>query len=90
MSAEVTRPIFVDDRLESYQTFFDHAWATKIDTLATGTKLELPVFNLCINWKAAANTCIGPWLICKSLSGFWNGFVQRVSLLPSRWLMPVR
>ena len=72
----ITHTIFVDDRLESYQTFFDHAWATTIDTLATGTKLESPIFNLCVSWKAAANTCVLPWLICDSVSEFSAGFTM--------------
>ena len=54
MSGGITHTIVVDERLESYTTFFDHTWAANIDTLVVGTKLEVPVFNLCINWKAAA------------------------------------
>jgi hypothetical protein len=76
MSSGITHNIVIDDRLESYTSFFDHAWARNIDTLAAGTKLELPVFNLCINWKAAVNNCIGPWLICSSVSGFAGGFAR--------------
>jgi hypothetical protein len=76
MSSGIIHPIFVDDRLESYQTFFDHTWATTIDSLAAGTKLELPIFNLCVSWKAAANTCVLPWLMCNSVSGFSTGFAM--------------
>ncbi len=76
MSGGITYPIFVDEELESYQTFFDHTWAANIDKLAAGTKLESPIFNLCVNWKAAANTCIGPWLICNSVSEFSAGFAM--------------
>jgi hypothetical protein len=66
--------IFIDERLESYQTFFDHGWSASIDTLVAGTKLERPIFNLCVSWKAAANTCILPWLMCDSVSRFSAGF----------------
>ena len=76
MSEGITYTIFVDEELESYQTFFDHTWAANINKLAAGTKLESPIFNLCVNWKAAANTCIGPWLICNSVSRFSAGFAM--------------
>jgi hypothetical protein len=74
MSSGFTHGIRIDDRLESYTTFFDHAWARTIDDLGRGTKLETPVFNLCISWKAAANTCVLPWLMCTSVSDFSIGF----------------
>jgi hypothetical protein len=76
MSGGITQTIVIDERLESYKTFFDHAWAENIGKLAAGTKLESPVFNLRINWKAAANTCVVPWLICTTVSGFSAGFVM--------------
>jgi hypothetical protein len=76
MSGGITHRIFVDDPLESYQTFFDHTWVENIDTMVAGTKLERPIFNLCVSWKAAANTCILPWLICDSVSEFSVGFTM--------------
>ena len=76
MSGGITQTIVIDERLESYRTFFDHVWAEKIGKLAAGTKLESPVFNLRINWKAAANTCVVPWLICTTVSGFSAGFAM--------------
>ena len=75
MSGGPLYPMVVDERLESYSTFFDHSWAKAIDKLAIGTKLEVSVFNLAVNWKAAANTCVVPWLICTSVSGFVSTFL---------------
>jgi hypothetical protein len=76
MSGNLIHNIVVDDRLESYTTFFDHAWAATIDKLALGTKLEVPVFDLLVSWRAAANTCLLPWLTCTSVSGFSTGFAM--------------
>ena len=76
MSGDITHTIVVDERLDSYRTFFDHTWAENIGKLAAGTKLESPVFNLRVNWKAAANTCVVPWLICTTVSGFSAGFAM--------------
>ena len=74
--SSINHPIVIDERLESYATFFDHAWAKTIDDLACGTKLEAPVFKLCISWKAAANTCVLPWLMCTSVSNSLVGFAM--------------
>ena len=76
MSSGIVHNIVVDERLESYTTFFDHAWAASIDNLAIGTKLETPVFDLLVNWRAAANTCILPWITCTSVSGFSTGYAM--------------
>jgi hypothetical protein len=76
MSGGITQTIVIDERLDSYKTFFDHAWAENIGKLAATTKLKSPVFNLRVNWKAAANTCVVPWLICTTVSGFSTGFAM--------------
>src|SRR5207253_2041712 len=72
MAVEATKNIKIDPRVDSYKTFFDHAWARKLDELVAGSKLAEPVFSLCINWKAAANTHLMPWLKVGNLKGLWG------------------
>ena len=52
----------IDPNYDSYQSFFDHAWAQGLDQLAAGTPFAEVVFNLCAAWKAVANTHRLPWL----------------------------
>ena len=66
----------IDERLESYKTFFDHDWARRIMDLAAGTKLDDCVFSLCVNWKAAANTHIVPWFTVTSMGHFAEGMTK--------------
>jgi hypothetical protein len=61
------------DQLESYKSFFDHRWAQRISALTRGTKLDVAVFALCMNWKAAANTHLLPWLIVEMLVKLLHG-----------------
>lgn len=65
--------IVIDERLESYRTFFDHTWADRFVTLTGDTKLDDAAFSLCINWKAAANTHLVPWFTVTGLSQFAHG-----------------
>lgn len=76
MSSSLTHKILIDERLESYRSFFDHNWAKDILSLAAGTKLDDAAFSLCINWKAAANTHLVPWFAVGGFSQFVNGFLR--------------
>ena len=66
----------IDERLESYTTFFDHDWARRIMDLAAGTRLDDCVFSLCVNWKAAANVHIVPWFTVTSMGHFAEGMTK--------------
>jgi hypothetical protein len=68
--------IRIDDRLESYKSFFDHAWAEGMFHLVDGTKLAEPVFLLLMNWRATANTHLLPWLMIHSIRGFEKGYLR--------------
>ena len=46
MSSGQLPTLSIDDRLESYTTFFDHAWAKTIDDLAVAP-----------NWKYPSSRC---------------------------------
>jgi hypothetical protein len=61
---------------EDYSSFFDHNWAREFLALADGTKISGPAFDLCTDWKGAANTFRMPWLFVHSLDDFQKGFMQ--------------
>jgi hypothetical protein len=63
MDDEIIENIRFDDRLESYESFYDHDWAKKFDALTRGTPLAKQAGSLGANWKAAANTHRMPWLM---------------------------
>jgi hypothetical protein len=77
MNDEPTVSIRIDDRLDEYRPFFDHDWAARIDRLAGRTKLAEPVFKLSVNWRAAANACAMPWLVCRASQSLWSKFLGR-------------
>lgn len=73
---EIEQLIVIDNRLESYKEFYDHAKAKQLDALVTGTKLETPALALCTNWKAASNTMRLPWLTVSSTESWGRGFAK--------------
>ncbi len=76
--------MLIDDRLDSYKSFFDHGWAGRIMDLARDTKLERSVFNLCVNWKAVANTHVLPWFTMGCVSNFAKGLLAAHEPLGSK------
>ncbi len=84
MSDDSSVSIRIDDRLEEYRPFFDHQWAAEIDGLAAGTKLADAVFALSVHWRAAANTCAMPWLMCQSSRRQWSRYLDNQQPLSDR------
>ena len=84
MRNEINIPIRIDDRFDSYATFYDHEWARQIDALVAGTKLAEPVLTLGLNWKSAANTHRMPWLMIESLKSQLYGFMRQHKPVASR------
>jgi hypothetical protein len=76
VNSDVIGNVRIDDRLESYKTFFDHDWSRRISDLANGRALEKAVWTLAISWKAAANTHAMPWLMMHSMYNLWQSFVD--------------
>jgi len=70
------KKVVIDNRLDSYESFFDHSWARSLFQLVDQTKLEPIAFDLCADWKGAANTGRLPWVIIDSLEGFHTGYSQ--------------
>lgn len=75
MASEIIQQIRIDDRLDSYQTFFDHPWARQLSALVSGTKLEEPAWSLCVAWKSAANSHALPWMMMQSMKSFADGLL---------------
>jgi hypothetical protein len=76
MADELKINIKIDERVDAYASFFDHSWSRAIDALVFGSKLEEPVFALSVNWKAAANAQLLPWLMMHSIKEFWRGNIE--------------
>ncbi len=72
--------LVLDERLEAYKTFFNHDWAQGILEAAKGTKFDPAVHLLTVNLRAAANCHTLPWLMIKSMSNLWSGFLENHEL----------
>jgi hypothetical protein len=59
--------LLIDPNIESYKSFFDRDWATKLSLLTDGTPLEEHVFNFLLNWRSTANAQFMPWLMMHSI-----------------------
>ena len=70
------KKLMIDDRLESYQSFYDHEWARSFSQLVSGTMLDPPALDLCKDWKGAANAGRLPWHVVHSLKDFYYGYLQ--------------
>ncbi len=70
------KSIRIDDRLESYQSFFDHAWSRNLEQIAQHTKLDTPAFELSASWKGVANVRRMPWLMVDSIKNFGDSLLS--------------
>ena len=70
------KTLVFDNRLDSYESFFDHDWAGSLFQLVDQTQLGPLAMDLCTDWKGAANTMRLPWLIVHSLESFHTGYLQ--------------
>ena len=73
----------IDVRMDSYRSFFDHAWAKDVMDLSSGTEISTAVFDLCAMWRAAANTHVMPWLMMQQFKAFAKGMVESINKLGS-------
>ena len=87
---EVEKTLFIDDRYDSYESFFDHDWAKVISSQVTGTPLEAAVFNVCLQWKGTANTLRLPWLMVEGIRSFANGMCASYEPETAKFLSALR
>lgn len=85
MSEQESR-MFVDDRLMSYKSFFDHAWAKRLFDLTNGSALEIPSLDLCATWRGVANAAAMPWILANSVSAGIQGAATNEPPLGLKWV----
>jgi hypothetical protein len=73
---DVKSEILIDQRLESYESFFDHAWGARFLQISEGTLLYEPAHDLCVDWKGIALSSRMSWLMMHSLKHFAQGYSQ--------------
>lgn len=76
MAPDAVKTITHDPQIGSYLSFFDHAWARRFSDLVSGSKLDEPAMALLVNWKAAANTHLMPWLMITNLTSFAKAYAK--------------
>jgi hypothetical protein len=76
MAPDTVKTITHDPQLGSYLSFFDHAWARRFSELVSGSTLDEPAMALLVNWKAAANTHLMPWLMITNLTSFAKAYAR--------------
>jgi hypothetical protein len=71
------RNIHISADLEDYRNFFSDDWGKRIDELTVNTgKLEPLIFDLMMEWRAAAYTASLPALILEHMKAYHDGFVK--------------
>ena len=85
----MSKNIVIDPHLESYRTFFNHAWSRRMMELTEGTALDEIVFDLCVAWRGAANTHYFPWLMLQSMKSFAEGLAEAHEPFGKKWLSAV-
>jgi hypothetical protein len=81
--------LLIDDRIESYKSFFDHAWANLMMAKVKGTALDDAFFLLCTNWKAAANAQFMPWMMTSSIQSVEKGYLRPLPAFNERLLKDI-
>jgi len=71
------KKIWVDERYDSYERFFDHNWARRFLGLSQGKTFDPAALDLCTDWKGAASNASMPWLLIFTLQSFHRGYMQR-------------
>lgn len=89
VSAVASKNIIVDDRLESYLTFFEGEWARRVSKVVDGTPLDPLVFDLTFSWRGAANTHRMPWMMVHVVKSFADGYRGGPDTLCQQWVQVV-
>jgi hypothetical protein len=87
---QLIKRITIDIRLESYESFFDHAWAMKIMNATEKTSLESIVFDLCIAWRGIANTFAMPDITFRMFKAFSESYATTPEPYGKKWITAIR
>lgn len=81
MIDEMGRNVRVDIRFDSYHNIFNDDWGERIVALVKSSpKLSALVFDLLIEWRAAAYTAALPVTILEHMKAFHDGFVNTAEI----------
>lgn len=76
MPEKMETTISYDNRLDAYESFFDHAWTTRFMDSVEKSLLHSAGFILCRGWKGIALSSRTSWLLVEVLDTFqksiWN------------------
>ena len=71
------RKIHIASDLDDYRNFFSDDWGKRIDELTVNTgQLDPLIFDLMMEWRAAAYTASLPALILEHMKAYHDGFVK--------------
>ncbi len=77
MKEEILRTIYVTRTLDAYRGFFSDDWGERIEQLTrTKPRLSEIVFDILMEWRAAAYTASLPVCILEHMKGYHDGFVN--------------
>ncbi len=87
MCDDLTKEIRIDDRLDSYESFFDHSWAKEMFSISENSpKVERLVLELTSQFKGISRTFALPSLAVSMTEHYWNSYSQ-VKRLPDSMVM---
>lgn len=76
MQEDIRRNVYIETNLQSYRNFFSDDWGERIDKLTAHVpKLSPLVFDLMMEWRAAAYTVSLPLSILEHVKEYHDGFV---------------
>ena len=77
MKDDILRTVYVTTTLDAYRNFFSDDWGERVDRLtANKPKLSEIVFDLMMEWRAAAYTASLPVSILEHMKAYHDGFVK--------------
>lgn len=77
MKDDILRTVYVATTLDAYRNFFNDDWGERVDRLAASkTKLSEIIFDLMMEWRAAAYTASLPVSILEHIKAYHDSFVN--------------
>jgi hypothetical protein len=67
----------IENRFDSYKTFFDRQWADRLIKTAATTVFGRAAFDFIVATRHAANTHMLPWLVVDQLRHFYRGVMEQ-------------
>lgn len=87
---ELVKRMTIDERLDSYRSFFDHKWAEQLMYRTAGTAIDPLYFDLCVAWRGIANTFALPYLTVTMVQGYSHGLSKSHEPFGTKWIGATR